>query len=120
MMPDLGSAAMARASVIMAPADVAVGVEHDHVVVGRTPAGDEVGDVAGLAVVVVVAAAVIDPDGGRQLALQPLIGIGLGGGDVVLAGVGEDEDVEVAATPSRRSAWPMRDRAAKTRSGSSL
>ena len=37
-------------------------------VIGRTPAGDEVGDVAGLAVMVVFAAAVVDLDGGRELA----------------------------------------------------
>ena len=60
--PTAGLASMRSTSRIIArPGHQAVGVEHDHVAVGAAPAGDEVLDVAGLALHVAQAAPVVDP-----------------------------------------------------------
>ena len=79
----------------------AVGVEHEHVVVGAAPAGHEIGDVAGLALEVLGAVPVIDPRQRPELVAQgderPL----LGDPGIRVRGIGQDEIIEMRAEPGR-------------------
>ena len=73
----------------------AVGVQHDHVVVGAAPVAHELGDVAGLAADVLGAAAI--EDAARRAAPrldQRAPGGSLRRGDLGLARVGEHEEIE--------------------------
>ncbi len=75
----------------------AVGVEHHHVVVAPAPAGDEIGDIAGLPVAVVGAQAIVDRNAAAHPRAQTLGRRHLGRGDIVRARIGEHHDVEVGA-----------------------
>ena len=79
----------------------AVGVEHQHVIVGAAPAGDEIGDVAGLAMVVLRPVAVVDPGARFELVAPCEKGPLLGDPGVGVGRVGEDEVVEMIAEPGR-------------------
>ena len=75
----------------------AVGVEHQHVVVGAAPAGDEVFDVAGLAAVVLGAVAVEHPRVGPEQFAQPQERALLRDPHVRVGGVRQQEAVEMVA-----------------------
>ena len=67
MMPASGSSSIASGEADDAFAGhQAVGVEHQHVIVGAAPARDEIGDVAGLAVMVLRPVAVVDAGVGAE------------------------------------------------------
>ena len=66
-------------------------------VVTPAPSGDEIGDIAGLLVAVVGASAIVDRDAAGHLGAQALGGRHLGFGDVRLARIGQNHDVEVCA-----------------------
>ena len=90
-------------------AHLAVGVEHDHVVIGAAPAPHEVGDVAGLAVMIVGAAAVVDAHFALQGVTQRLEARLSFHGHLVLARVAQDENVEVPlrALPDKAAAHAL-------------
>ncbi len=78
----------------------AVGVEHDHEVVLVAVGGAELADIAGLAPGILLAAAIADrrqagPAPSRQTWMPAKFAL-LGRGDLRVAGVAEDEEVEVA------------------------
>ena len=79
----------------------AVGIEHQHVVVGAAPAGHEIGDVAGLALEVLGAVPVIDPRQRPELVAQGDEGPLLGDPGIRVRGIGQDEIVEMRAEPGR-------------------
>ena len=99
----------------------AVGVEHEHVLVGAAPAGDEVGDVAGLAVVVLRPVAIIDARVGAEPLAQGQEGALLGDPGVRIGRIRQDEIVEMLAE-ARRLDHPRRSpaSAAKVRAVDSL
>ena len=85
-----------------APRHQAVGVEHDHMLIGAAPAADEFGDIARLAARVLLAPAIEDARaGGAEPAPQRDEGALLGDPDVGIRRVGEKEPVEIRAEPRR-------------------
>ena len=71
----------------------AVGVEHHHALVAAAPGADEVADVAGLAVLVLFTASVVDPAEAAEFAAEVGPGGFLQHPEVEVAGVAEDEKV---------------------------
>jgi hypothetical protein len=75
----------------------AVGVEHEHVLVGAAPAGHEVGDVAGLAVVVLGPVAIKNPRLGAEPFAQGQKRALLGDPGLRVGRIRQDEIVEMRA-----------------------
>ena len=89
-----------------APRHQAVGVEHDHMLVGAAPAADEFGDIAGLAARVLLAPPIEDARaGGAEPAPQRNEGAFLGDPDVGVRRVGKKEPVEIGPEPRRLHAF---------------
>ena len=98
----------------------AVGVEHEHEGVGRTPALDPVVDVAGLAAQVAAAVAVEDAVADHRVGAGGVDDRLLGDPDVGAGGVAEDEDVEGVAGAARLELAHHRAGGAEDAGGSSL
>ena len=79
----------------------AVGVEHQHVIVGAAPARDEIGDVAGLAVMVLRPVAVMDAGVGAEVLAPGQEGALLGDPGVRIGRIRQHEIVEMLAEPGR-------------------
>ena len=98
----------------------AVGVEHEHVLVGAAPAGDEILDIAGLAADVALAVAVEDAAPEAQALAQGVEGALLGDPGVGLGRIRQDEEVEVPRRPVRSISSIIAWSDAKTRAVASL
>ena len=88
-----------------------VGVQHQHVAVGAAPPGDEVLDVAGLALHVAQAAPVEDVLAARHLLAEALPGVELGEPDVGVGRVAQHEQVAALALRQRLQPRPHRPQA---------